>query len=657
MNFEFNYKKLETATQPARFDLSDLRPFNKKKLREMTNVSGLTKRSDEVGKFFSQFNISSLNANERSLVSIALSKIQEEEIVALDDVHGYYLGKKDCYFTKNGLAIETPKGVDEKKEVIIEKQVLAPKAWTAPEELIKNFPGIQFIVGVAIACLKRTSEGLQVLTEDSLYRNAKVVGLDHAGLQWFGEVLKEYIDEPIRNMKHCGNGRKFIEQLFSAISSLGIEGYLVMHWMQCKGPLSPCFEWAIKQGDALIPTEYKRHAKAQWVVLSVKTEYASCFSNAAKQPAVERIRRNIPIGNILPIFVGALPMKFKTPPITSMGLLNDFVKICRDQRLTDEKGLSAYSCGFGASGNPTKIQLRAQKQISLILGRLTTQVSGERLVIFPASNSEAELVHANVQQWIKKCPKQFTGKYVFFFPQSSGMSTKMAGFITHSNSLQKGDHALYFSTSPALSGKIDKWALVDEESKSRTKWMMHGLTVEEAVKEGVHVTAFCHVQSETQFYSEANKTGYYVYGLGSIHNQYMVLSTLPELPLGASDGSSQWHFSTVVKLPYDVKKYYANVTAHNMGRSLFFLSPKFYFSPELNLIRRIPGKSYDWVNGQIEDLGIDIMVDLENMGDLGAEILDLNNLSSNHSSKHDNSSNSSMSNNNSLPEPSPEPKI
>jgi len=594
-----------------------LHQFNQKQLKELLKYSPVSVINPALTEFCKSRKIVEYNAAEFSMLQAQIVKKRNEELTTVEDVHGHLLATKNNYYSEKGLVIETP------TETEVVKTVLKPQPWIVPQGVVKEFPGIQYIIGVTLACLSNTKNGLVINKEDKFY--SLVPGLDQAGLMYFANIVKDTLEGFFATTQFHGNGRIFIQQLFDAFAAIGKEGYLMMHLMLARGPLAHCFNWGILQSNGTITSAiFNRHQQANWVVTAIKSDYSNCFVNAAKAPGAEQVQQNFPFGKLLPLFVNALPLKPIVPRIDSMDKATEFMQACRAQRQSDEKGLSAYSGGYGACGNPTKAQLRFQKLLTLILGSLFVLEQGKRLVIFNEKKSENEYLDKLIQHWQLHCETIRHKTYVFHMSTTQILGARIdSSRFTTSEKVIKGDRVLILTNVAPVSTKKGSWSFTDNTVKANLETMM-GTTVEGADESGIHITLLMPIQSETIFRTQPNDTvkekptGFFVYALGSLHNMHGVVSTEAFLPVATSDGTSLYQLALKKKVPLKIKEFYDRVVANNLGRSLFYLAPKYYFSPELNVLRRLPGKTFDWLELKLESDGIDIQNDLTTMSDFSS---------------------------------------
>jgi len=356
--------------------------------------------------------------------------------------------------------------------------------------------------------------------------------------------------------------------------------------------------------------------------MGVKDEFLTSFVDVSKSEAAKKcsVGMGYSLGVIFPIFIKSLNSRYLKPVIPSMDRAVEYMGICRTQRQADEKGLSAFSCGVGASGNPTKMQLRWQRKLALILGALATN-SGSRVMIFDNTYSELEALHLTIQEWVKNVPCLKNKPYVFFCDATAGMSQKLAGHITSSTVLMEGDSVLILSAVAAESAKATEWSKIDTKIGNKIVELFDSKGVDQ-----VGFTMLTHVISERYFKTideaVSDDIQTYVYNLGSIHNMYGVVSTFDNLSVASCNGEHAFSFEVDEKKPLTVTEFYNHVVNHNLARSGFMLNPRFYFNKNLNFLRKLPGKTISFVDGSVDDGGIDIETDVSNMGRLGEGVED-----------------------------------
>jgi hypothetical protein len=267
--------------------------------------------------------------------------------------------------------------------------------------------------------------------------------------------------------------------------------------------LSPCFVWGENKGGKIVPIRgRKTGAEKKWSVIGIRTEFAKSFVDARAHPSVQEVCDGLgyDLGKIFPIFSSALPITYTAPVITSMVLAQEYLQLCRLQRQSDEKGLSAWSCGFAACGNPTKFQLRIQRKLSLILGHLLYMGGKGRLIIIDDAYAELEYINRQIILWKTKVSALDKSRHLFYCPSIAGMTRKLEGFITTSTQFQPGDKQLFLSSCQLEQKRSTEWTKVEAES-AKNLAELFGLSrnVSYAKEKNMHCTAMFHILSEKNF--------------------------------------------------------------------------------------------------------------------------------------------------------------
>jgi len=191
------------------------------------------------------------------------------------------------------------------------------------------------------------------------------------------------------------------------------------------------------------------------------------------------------------------------------------------------------------------------------------------------------------------------------------MSQKLSGFITTYTNVTNWDTQLHLSPVQLEQKKSTEWGKVELDASAKIVELFgKSSSVQYANEQHMHSSAMFHILSEKLFRSEDDKS-YYVYQIGSIHNMHGVVSTMKTLPLAISNGTSQFHLALDMIQPLSLHEFYQKVVKNNASRSSFMLSPKYYFNPQLNLLRKLPGKTIDFVTGKLEDDGIIVDDEIE----------------------------------------------
>jgi hypothetical protein len=229
-----------------------------------------------------------------------------------------------------------------------------------------------------------------------------------------------------------------------------------------------------------------------------------------------------------------------------------------------------------------------------------------RLIIIDDAYAELEYINRQIILWKTKVSALDKSRHLFYCPSIAGMTRKLEGFITTSTQFQSGDRQLFLSSCQLEQKRSTEWTKVEAES-AKNLAELFGLSrnVSYAKEKNMHCTAMFHILSEKIFRNEADAS-YYVYQLGSIHNMHGIVSTESTLPVAISNGTSEFHLEVQMLSPLSIAEYYNKVVINNVARSVFMLAPKYFFNSQLNMLRKLPGKTIDFTTGELEDDGIDV---------------------------------------------------
>jgi hypothetical protein len=619
MNSGCNFKTFTDKTKAvARFSESDLLVIKTKDLHLLSVSSSLVNLPLDIINFKEKFGIRGiLNQSEVAIVGEHKAKRAAKELVTSDDVHGFINNKFDNYYSPRGLVY-----TDTTAAVVVEK-VLKPSVWIMPSDLYSNYPGLEIIVGFSLAFLQKNKEGrLEVFTDgDKLYQQVPFGGLAPSTAPIFAQVIIDQIGNKFEQST-SGNGRAFISELLSAFSSMTKIEYLVMQKQLALGPLHPCFVWGVATPTSVVQREYDpKRQDVNWVPIGIKTAFTASFINCGASETVKHLEQGFghTFGGFFPIMVKALPMKFNPPVLKSMPETKAFMELCRTQRHADEKCLSAWSSGFCSTGNPTKLQNRIQKKMSLILGSLLAAGKNTTTIIEDDSSSDVEILYNLVLKWIEKSQNLQEKRFKFCL-RATDLAYHKLKADHRITSYESFTHAriLILSNTTYSSVKAVEWVKVDKEVMDKIRVLMPRKSTQRKELD-VQYTVMTHIMSEelfdTKIMSDSqSKPEYFVYGLGSIHNMYGIVSTMDQLPLAKSDGSTMWNLSLDLKKPIDKSTFFKAVGQHNLGRSGFMLYPKYFFNPNLNFLRRLNNKTINFETGQLEEFGVDVEVGMNSLG-------------------------------------------
>jgi len=275
-------QKLRQATVAPRFTSQDLQGWTAKALRALSVSSHLLQSSQDIQQFRSKKKIEKeLSPSERMIVTECITTLAEQQISSVNDVHGHYLQLSQCHYARDGLRVQ------EVQKTGSPKQIVVPAAlWVAPVALITNYPGLHWVVGMAITCLKRAEGKIERFFEDLPYQKLAFTSLNASQLMGFADTLVFFIGKWFEGKKHTGNGRAFIGELFQAIGSLSKEDYVALHLAVAEGPLNKCFEWSEKvhvSNGSKLEVKYRQ-------VKSKQTDSKEYFLRGVKKPMLNAFR-------------------------------------------------------------------------------------------------------------------------------------------------------------------------------------------------------------------------------------------------------------------------------------------------------------------------------------------------------------------------------
>jgi len=503
------------------------------------------------------------------------------------------------------LAKRDDKGeVTDLSELHVQKNI-----WMLPEEIGVKRPGIQNLAGMLVTLVQKNKGKFQELYDVKLYSQLKFSTLVHERIPTFVRkaiaTLKPIFDE---TEMATGNGRTYIVELLQKLQLMSIDDFLALHLLLMNGPLAECFVWGERNQNGQVRM-LKQHCEKANFIMGVKPKFENCFTDVSKSEAGKRILSQIVVGKVLPVWIKPLPpIEGQTPVLMDLSIAKRYMELSRMQRQNDEKGLSAWSCGFGGCGNPTKAQSRINKKLSMVIGLL--QLQDQRpIIIHDAIDSEILLVHHQIAVWHKE--KNFAKRWYFSLaPSQSQIAMDLPDEYIYRTSVQGPYHHVWFTKIPIPSHKAEKWAQVEREVVLAYRGIM-GSEYDRGVRKGLYLAAHAQGTDPDQTLNHYHIwgpiaavdlfTNLSVYTLGSAHNMYGVVSTFTTaFPFGMSDGSAYFHLGQKMDPPVQNATMFAKkVCQHNIARSSFFLSGMYYFNPRLNLLRRIKNRIVDFETGKV----------------------------------------------------------
>jgi hypothetical protein len=567
----------KNALATARFAESALTPLSDAQIKQLNVSSGLIELSEAVRNFREKYGIKGiLHSSERTICNKVLADRRSSALTTPLDVHGSLLSKEPCYYSPKGLVL--PKS----------QTILEPKIWITPEGMLSGYPGIERLAAMILLAVKRTANGLEENTDSARFDSlVKFDGFSGAHMSEFATVVIGILGPFFTGTRYTGNGRDFASSLLVVLSELTKETYLGLQFAMMRGPLNPCFEWAEKREKGLFKKQF--NGSPNMVIRSVKEKFAKSFVDVHAMNEVISFSQKAGViinKEFFPVFAKSLPMSFTHPKIVSFHKAAEFLQICRVQRQADEKGLSGFSSSVGACGNPTKAQLRFQKQLTIILGALSQLKEGSTLYIHTETSSDIAILEMQMGLWQDVIP-ELRKTYRFVVAKQSQAIHTCKNYTSNYTSID-GDVLLYLSPPAQMIAKETEWAKVEAYYDKYIKSLM-------TVTAKVQVIALTHVMSEKLF------PDHYIYTLGSAHNMIGVLSNRPVF-VGSSDGSSEYAFKPVPLVAQDAQSFLARVVEHNVMRSAHMIYATYHFNPMLNFLRHQKEKVIDFVTGTVDDL-------------------------------------------------------
>jgi hypothetical protein len=527
----------------------------------------------------------------------------------VSDVFGYYNNKEITWFSAAGMHTFIPNEEGKKIEKVFPKQL-----WVVPENAIAKYPGIQPLVGLCLAVTKIEKGKLVPFISDKLYQQSGFCGLSATSLASFATIVCDALKTYVSELGTVSNGREFIADLFGAISRLTKIQYTVLQWYLATGPLRSCFLWGYQttKTSKLITVQKKDAKDVFWSILGVKKQYTPCFGDISSTPTGKEFIEQMGYGvGVVPVFLGNMPRKLKKPIVTKPYEALAYLQTCRDQRQSDEKGLSAYSSGVGACGNPNKMQLRFNRQLSIFLGCLLEQEEDERLIVEVKSTNDMTMLLHQYEEWSKHNPVLSEKKFLFYVTSNVGLTTKFANRLIKSDELRRGDTKLVLDSVPIVIKSEKNWDEVDAAAELRLDEVFGKfVNVDVATELNIHVIALTHVFSDkflkhtvTKVGKKTENRGGYLYTLGSCHNLMGFISTKPTITYAESDGSDPWNLQAKLVDPLLYPAFLERSVDHNILRSFHPFIGRYHFNATLNLLRHLPRKVVDFSTGIIEDNG------------------------------------------------------
>lgn len=590
---------------PARFEVVDLKSFATKDLKALLSSSNFTANSQKIASFRADHKINSiLNSEERRVVSEALKRLAEEELTKIVDVHAHYLNKGPCFFTPIGLQTTNER--------------LNPEPWVVPEDLKPQKPAVSLAVGMTIALceienVSTVGEGasVQVKAKDDFTQllPLKYHGLDVTGMAAAAPIVADLVEPKIQSLGKLQGGRDLIEKVTDALEGMTNEQYLLYHYILCAGPFSNHFTWGVlKSSNVVQGVVQKKYSqlparkpgyRQKEVILGVKQEYAMYYQDFSKCKTAQELRKAGNHFEKMYIWSKGFVPQFQIPVLTVENFANvyKFMNDCRNFRGTDDKGLSGYSCGFGSTGNPTKIQARLQRKLAIILGAAQMSMTGP-VIVKDYKESELPLIGTQVRLWRKNSSVLLRNILFITNSTSTRINAELAD-LRYDGQNTADSTEVIFPEAPSVTAKGSEWAKMETVADNALKLYFpkpkpQQTPLDEPIQHRIVGTL---LYAKTYFLEEHCKP----YVFGSIHNMYGYMSNKP-VYCAVSDGTREFHLDKVELPAQTAVAFIKTVCLHNGHRTGYFLRPQYFFNPKLNFLRHVKGKSFNFEDGKVTDV-------------------------------------------------------
>jgi len=433
--------------------------------------------------------------------------------------------------------------------------------------------------------------------------------LNVTGLAAVAPVLTNLVEEPLKGKGKVQGGRDLIDKLHDTLNEMPSEEYLMMHYLMSSGPFVDQFDWGRmtlqKKKDktskknvrviSLTPIENKKPGFTEGeVILSVKPQFAGNWTDYSECATAKTMKRRGDLIERVYVWSKGFDLKFLTPTLKAMSFSSvyKYMNHCRNFRGTDEQGLSGWGCGFGASGNPNRLQARLNRKLALILGAMMDNKGGP-VIVEDAQENELIFLKTYTDLWSSK--SSLIKREVFFKCANTSLTLcQSLGDSRFTNQSSKLATNFIFPNLVNQTSKASEWAKTDA---AMTNFLESYFPSKQLKEEESHLIVSALLYSEVFFKSEKCA----VYGFGAQHNMYGYLSNQPVV-VASCTGETEWEISAV-KLPSKtIPDFLKTVCVHNGHRTGYFLNPQYFFNPQMNFLRHVPGKTIDLEKGTVLDV-------------------------------------------------------
>jgi hypothetical protein len=596
-------QKLNRETKKPRFEKVALRNWTKANLVKLTSSSSFANVAEPVTGFRLAHGIDIrtsefLYSSEKALIAQAISELATATLASVQDVHGHMLNEGPCYHSPQGLISA------------VKKELIAEGPWMVPDDLRGTTPCVQMVMGMAIAATQIVNEPAGIKAREDL-TTLLPMGFSHvdvAGLVAVAAPMASFLEPMIQPALKINGGRDAVDKIYFGLTQMAKEDYTMMHYLVCCGPFVNHFDWGRLESSVEIRDQKKvkitkiKPLKKKLpgymegeVIIKVKEQFAGLYVDVSQTETVRKMKaRGEKVEKVF-FWAKCIDPSFEVPKYgpTAMADAYAYMSQCRNFRGKDDKGLSGWSCGFGACGNPTKLQARLQRKLSLILGALQDEHRKGPVVIEDHLENEMPLLSAQVLAWTRNGAK-IKRRLYFSCPNTSVQIVEKLGVHHYQGEDVKDGTWIVFPEIDATTGKKSEWEKTDARSMTLLEREFRNFPKGKGKTQKIVETL---LYSKAFFHSDLAVP----YTFGSVHNMRGYLSNA-EVTVAISDGSSEWHLGWSRLVPVKEEEFYRAVVSHNGHRTGYFLCPKYYFNPKMNFLRHIKGKTVDFEKLEVRDI-------------------------------------------------------
>jgi len=162
------------------------------------------------------------------------------------------------------------------------------------------------------------------------------------------------------------------------------------------------------------------------------------------------------------------------------------------------------------------------------------------------------------------------------------------------NQSSKSSTKFIFPSLVSQTSKSSEWSKTDA---TMAHFLESYFPAKQSKDTAPHLIVSALIYSDVFFKSERCS----VYGFGAQHNMLGYLSNQP-IVVASCAGESEWEISTAKLTPKNVSDFLKTVCVHNGHRTGYFLNPQYFFNPQMNFLRHVPGKTIDLEKGTVLDV-------------------------------------------------------